>query len=448
MAKIIDAVSIVLTHRDEIFSIQRQYFLNAFPGYWAFPGGKVEKDDEHYFLDHSVTNGIDPKIFGAVIREGKEELGVDLRDEIKSGNILSIHCLGLAITPDFNPYRFATYFFKIDLKNKIPFVVDENEARLADWTKANNLLADYHSGQILAVPPVVRVIEALGINPKIQKIDNINFDYDSSSQVPYIESIYGIRQLMPFSNTLPPAMRTNAFHIGDDGASKIIIDPSPKNEEEYIKLKNTILPLGLDKILITHHHPDHYERSNQLARDLRVPILLSRYTFERITRKTPQYFDDVSLKILDEGESITKWLGREVLVMHIPGHDEGQIGIYPEDLSWYIAGDLFQGIGTVVIGGEEGDMKKYLSSLERIIKLSPKVIFPSHGIGVGGTYVLEKIIEHRLMRESQVLNLYLEGLSPEEMLSKLYSEVNKNLWPYALENIHQHLKKLRDENKI
>ena len=134
--------------------------------------------------------------------------------------------------------------------------------------------------------------------------------------------------------------------------------------------------------------------------------------------------------------------------MEIPGHDEGQIALYPRNLKWFLAGDLFQGIGTVVIGGEEGNMKKYFQTLERIINLSPAVVFPSHGIGLGGTTILEKTLKHRRDREEQVLALFREGLSPEEMLSKIYNEVDKKLWPYALENIHKHLDKLRQDNII
>ncbi len=87
MSKIIDAVSIVMTCGDEIFAIQRQNFLKAFPGYWAPPGGKVEHGDESFYLDHPLTQGIDKKLFGAAVREGQEELGIDLREEISSGRI-------------------------------------------------------------------------------------------------------------------------------------------------------------------------------------------------------------------------------------------------------------------------------------------------------------------------------------------------------------------------
>jgi ribonuclease/clavin/mitogillin len=448
MSKIIDAVSIVMTCGDEIFAIQRQYFLNAFPGYWAFPGGKVEKDDETFSIDHPVLKGIDKRLFGAAVREGEEELGVDFRKEIMEERVSSVDFLGLAVTPDFNPYRFATYFFKIDFKHKVDFVIDRNEARFARWLSSEELLKQFNLGHVLAVPPVIKVIENLGQNPKIQFIEDLNFSYDVDEFVPFIESIKGMRQIMPLSHTLPPATRTNAFLIGDDGSSKILVDPSPQDDEEYRKFKNTIAQFGVDKILLTHHHPDHYERSNILARELNVPILLSTYTFDRILSDRPDYFNGIKIVFIKEGDIITSWLTREVMVMEIPGHDEGQVALYPTDLSWFLAGDLFQGIGTVVIGGEEGNMKKYFATLERIIKLSPKVLFPSHGIGLGGTNILEKTLAHRKSREAQILNLHLEGLHPQEMLSKIYAEVNKELWPYALENIHKHLAKLKDEDLI
>lgn len=446
MSKIIDAVSIVITCGNEMFAIQRQYYLNAFPGYWAFPGGKVEKEDAAFCSAHELCQKLDQRLFGAVVREGLEELGIDLHEEIKKGNVRSVDYLGLAITPDFNPYRFATYFFKIDFTKKLDFVIDQNEARVAEWMSAATLLQKYNQGQILAVPPVIKVIETLGKKPDTTFIQDLNFDYDHKTSVPYIENLKGMRQIMPSSHTLPPATRTNAFLIGDD--VRIIVDPSPRDDEEYGKFLNTLNIWGAHKILLTHHHPDHYERSDKLAKEMNFPILLSRDTYQRIKKKQPNFFDGITVELVGEGDVVTKWLGNDVIVMEIPGHDEGQIALYSRDNSWFLAGDLFQGIGTVVIGGEEGDMKKYFCTLERIIKMSPKVVFPSHGIGLGGTSILEKTLEHRKQREAQILNLHLEGHSPEQMLEKIYAEVDKKLWPYALENIHKHLTKLKADKLI
>lgn len=448
MSKVIDAVSIVMTCGEEIFAIQRQYFLKAFPGYWAFPGGKVEVDDAAFYIDHPLTHDLEPKLFGAAVREGKEELGIDLRDEIMAGRVERIDYLGLAVTPDFNPYRFATTFFRFHFKEKVNFVVDRNEAMIAQWMSAGDLLSNFDKGLVLAVPPVIKVIETLGLHPDTRHISDLNFSYDGSQYVPFIESLKSVRQIMPLSNTLPPATRTNAFLLGDGPHPKVLIDPSPKNEEELLKFKNTVMLFGVDKIMLTHHHPDHYEFSAHLAREWKVPIMMSSYTHERITRKNPAYFAGADVQFLKEGDVLTEWLGRKIHVYEVPGHDEGQLAVAPEDMAWFLAGDLFQGVGTVVIGDEEGDMAKYFATLERIITLNPRVLFPSHGIGLGGVGILEKTLDHRRTRENQILVYYQQGMSAEEMLEKIYHEVDKRLWPYAMKNIQKHLQKLKAEKKI
>jgi ribonuclease/clavin/mitogillin len=447
MSRIIDAVSIVITCGDEIFAIQRQSFLKAFPGYWAFPGGKVEAGDEALFIETAMTSGIEPRLFGAAVREGQEELGINLATEIQNGNVERIDYLGLAVTPDFNPFRFATHFYRFHLKNKYDFVVDDNEAAVAQWMKAKDLLELYANGMILAVPPVIKIIENLGRNPDTKSISDLNFAYDSENHVPYIESVRSVRQLMPLSNTLLPATRTNAFLIGDNGP-KILLDPSPKDRAEYDKLKNTIELFGLDKILLTHHHPDHHETAPDLARDLKVPMLMSRDTYARLTKKNPDYFHSINIEFVKEGDVVTQWLGRDVLVHEVPGHDEGQVALAPRDLSWFIAGDLFQGVGTVVIGDDEGDMQKYFNTLEKVIALNPRVLFPSHGIGLGGVNILVNTLEHRKQRERDVLSHHKNGLNEDQILEKLYEKVDQRLWPYARKNIRKHLEKLKIDGLI
>jgi len=294
---------------------------------------------------------------------------------------------------------------------------------------------------------VIKVIETLGKDPASTKIEDLNFHYDSEHFVPYIESLKGVRQLMPLSNTLPPANRTNAFLIGDTDP-KILIDPSPKDEVEYQKLKNTLNLFGVHQIFLTHHHPDHHQYSTHLAREYKVPMMMSEDTFKRLTKINSDYFEGIEIKLLKEGDLLTDWCGRKVKIIEVPGHDAGQLAVAPEDMSWFLAGDLFQGIGTVVIGDDEGDMAKYFATLEKVILLNPKVVFPSHGIGLGGVSIIEKTLEHRKMREQEILVLHQQGKTPEQMLEVIYAQVDKRLWPYARKNIDKHLEKLHRENKI
>ena len=130
---------------------------------------------------------------------------------------------------------------------------------------------------------------------------------------------------------------------------------------------------------------------------------------------------------MKEGDVVTSWLGQDVVVYEVPGHDKGQIALASRDMSWFIAGDLFQGVGTVVIGDDEGDMAEYFRTLEKVITLNPKVVFPSHGIGLGGVNILQNTLDHRRTRENQVMTMHQQGMSVDQMLEEIYEGVSKEL---------------------
>ncbi|MBY0517352.1 MAG: MBL fold metallo-hydrolase [Bacteriovoracaceae bacterium] len=442
MSKIIDAVSVILVFKKSFFVIQRQNYLKSFPGYWAFPGGKVERDDEKYCIDHAILRQFNSTHIGAVIREMNEELGIEIDKLILNNEVSNFEYLGLAVTPDFNPYRFATHFYKITLNSLPRFLIDEGEVQFSFWDSGVEVLRKYEQGQMLVVPPVLKVFRELSKNIEISRIEEIDFQYDGESEVPMIENLKGIKQFMPLSHTLPPANRTNCFLIGE-----VLIDPSPCDLSELNKLLNTIGTQTVSSVFITHHHGDHLEHSNLVAKKLNVPLFISKDSFTRVTKKMPDFFEAIKVTFVQEGDLITHWLGQEVRAMAVPGHDEGQMALMPANRAWFLAGDLFQGVGTVVVGGDEGDMSKYMETLSKVIALDPAAVFPSHGIGLGGCEILKKTLEHRKLREEQILSLIKLGKSEEEILDTIYIGLDEGLRKYALKNIKAHLQKLKFESK-
>jgi ribonuclease/clavin/mitogillin len=439
-----ESVSAVFTTSDEVYFIKRQNYLAVFPGYHATPGGKVDSTDKADSLTHSLwPKHINPQILHALVREVKEELNYDLHGAIERGEIASIHDIGVAITPEFNPYRFKNYYFKIKLKTKKIFAFDSAEVEYAEWSTPQALLDRYHKGEILAVPPAITLLKKFVEDHTFDTPIIMTLPHDPETEVPMIESISGVRQFLPLSNTFPPANRTNSFIIGDVGSTKYLIDPSPANETELKKFLKSVDKVGFDRILITHHHPDHYEFSRDIALKYNVPMEMSEYTFKRIGA---EYFKGITVNFRKEGEVLTQSLGHDVLIYEVPGHDEGQLALAPKTLSWFLAGDLIQTIGTVVIGDEEGDMKKYFATLKRIIKMNPKCIIPSHGIIVGGVNKLIETLEHRQKREDQIKGLMQEGKNNDEILDVVYLGLKPELRPYALKTILAHQKKILDEN--
>lgn len=270
-----------------------------------------------------------------------------------------------------------------------------------------------------------------------------------NSERSYLEPVNGVFQIIVPSHSMLNGHCTNCFVIGQKGEDALIVDPSPKDDQEYEKLVLTLEHLAATHqftyigILITHGHGDHHMNAVRLSQQWPLPVFISDYTHQRmLAGKKDNPGADLDIRIVNEGDILIEWQNQDVMVYHIPGHDEGHLGLAPEDMSWFLAGDLIQQNGTVVIGSEEGDMDKYYHSLERIIKLKPKLVLPSHGMAVKGAKVLKKTLKHRQKREKEILKLYNQGLSPQQIVEIIYRKVDHRLWPLALENVKSHLKKL------
>ena len=175
---------------------------------------------------------------------------------------------------------------------------------------------------------------------------------------------------------------------------------------------------------------------------------MSADTRDRILARQPRWLDGLTVRVRHHGDIVTTWLGQPVRVLAVPGHDEGQLALMPDNRAWCIVGDLIQGVGTVVIAAPEGDMAKYFATLEKVIALAPKVIWPSHGSALGGTFYLEQTLKHRRQREAQVQALSAAGKSVDEMLAAMYPDTDPRLLPLARMNIDSHLVKLRAEGSL
>lgn len=447
-----ESVSAVFVSKEKVFFIKRQNYLPVFPGYYSTPGGKVDKSDEKLeVIDSIFPKNIKPAIIHALVREIQEELNYDLLEGIRTGEVKRIDDIGVAITPDFNPYRFSNYYFKITISTEKKFDLDQNEAAFGEWCVPSELYGRFKMGLILAVPPAIILLKTLVENLQHSDPIDMTLACDLEKEVPMIESLYGVRQLLPLSNTFPPANRTNSFIIGDggEGAPKILIDPSPKDENELKKFIVSIKKIGFDSIFLTHHHLDHYQYSREIALRFKASIQLSSDTFMRIKKNSGEnYFDGINVLIRKEGDVVTKSLGEEIRVYEVPGHDEGQLGLAPLSLNWFLVGDLVQTIGTVVIQAPEGDMKKYFQTLERVISLNPKNIIPSHGIIVGGIHKIKETLKHRKMREEAIVKLLNQNKTEDEILSIIYEGLEENLIPFAKKTIAAHLKKIKEDSVI
>ena len=447
-----DSVIAVPTCGGDLYVCRRQPGLLAFPGYHSFPGGKVDADESEAPFGHPLLDAHPPRLMRALVREFEEEVGYDIEAAAHAGNLRSLDLIGDSVTPpQGNRQRFHAHFFRVDFVERPRLTADASELAEGMWNRFEHWYRQDLRGGIICVAPTRYILQRLAEPPADGKALTFSLRARDGDDLHLFEMVRGLRLIAVPSHTLPPADETNAFLLGDDDAHRVLVDPSPRDEDAAARLRRAVDRAGaLHEIFITHHHPDHRERANRLAHEWNVPLSMSVRTRELIEKRSgAQWFDGVpEVRIREDGEVLTHSLGEPVRMIAVPGHDAGQMALMPDSRAWCIVGDLIQGVGTVVVGGEEGDMQLYFESLQRIIDLDPAAIVPSHGTVMGTTFRLRETLKHRRLREEQVLGLHRQGLGLDDMLERMYQGTPAALLPLARINIESHLGKLDREGRL
>lgn len=497
-----DASAIILVRDDQVLLAQRNPKLSFLGGWHAFSGGKLDQSDS----DIEVRNCQDPELARFIVcavRELFEEVGillvrngdkltkgqrVSLHDDLISGRssfkeILDdwglwieaedFHYTGFWTTPKFSPVRFKTRFFMANCPPKqIPYPAI-TELQNIEFIMPNDALKLWERGEIIISPPVLISLQELA---KIHRDEGVGKDnlFDNSASLRLCGKILleksekcdGVIDslevnsrhiVMPLKTpTLPPATHTNCFIAGRK--EFIVIDAASADVEEQSKLHHLVDELiergGICReIIVSHLHNDHHGGEIALQKHLKekgfdVPVAAHKLTAEKI----PQIKFD---KFIEEGDvyHLRDKDGQifQLQTLHTPGHARGLLNFYDRELGFLISTDNVVGAGTVVIAPPEGDMTDYLNTLERLKKLPDlKHLCGSHGSAIFDAKArIEEYISHRLEREKQVIKALREGAgTAEEIVEKIYLDLNPKLIPLAIASVSAHLAKIEAENLI
>ena len=222
---------------------------------------------------------------------------------------------------------------------------------------------------------------------------------------------------------------TNTYFVGDQ--QLVIIDPGPISETH---LNNTLaavqtLQATVQAVIVTHHHADHSGNAHALARRLAVPLL--------------------SFNNPLQAEAELEMGGVKLVVKHTPGHIYAHICLWLPEPRLLLAGDLMAGEGTILVIPPDGDMAAYLASLRAMQALDPAAILPGHGPVINEPQaLLQEYIDHRLMREQQVLDFWSQGYhTAREIAAQIYAD-RPGVLGIAAMQVEAHLEKLRREGQV
>src|ERR1700733_3316079 len=169
---------------------------------------------------------------------------------------------------------------------------------------------------------------------------------------------------MMFETVATGGCRSHLIGCGETCAAALI-DPELSQIDRYVALaaKNG---LRIRYLIDTHTHADHFSATQQLARELRVPVVMH--------RASPAPFVDLRLQ---GGELLV--VGRlRLQALHTPGHTGDSMCLCVEDRVF--TGDtlLIGGTGrTDLPSGDAGALYERL--FEGVLKLDPSLkVFPAH----------------------------------------------------------------------
>jgi glyoxylase-like metal-dependent hydrolase (beta-lactamase superfamily II) len=204
----------------------------------------------------------------------------------------------------------------------------------------------------------------------------------------------------------------HCYLLPGSGGGWTVVDTGLGLPDAGERWARTLDELGapVERIVITHFHPDHVGAAADVAALTGAPVLQGADDYDQCLRtwgelrdeeRMPAYLHEHGVparevesfreeaaafvrlvrfargpELLTAGDRVDGWE-----VLHLPGHADGHLAFLRDGI--LVAGDTLLGSITPNVGlypdSRPDPLSDYLSSLERIAELAPRVALPGHG---------------------------------------------------------------------
>lgn len=233
---------------------------------------------------------------------------------------------------------------------------------------------------------------------------------------------------------------TNTYVLGIPGTGEaVVVDPGPDVAAHRQRVQQVVADLDAEvrAIALTHHHVDHSEAAAAWAADLSCPVLASTADLA------------IGAPVVGDGDRVPV-RDVEVTVIATPGHTRDHV-VFRLGSGAVLTGDHVLGRGTSVVVHPDGDLEAYLDSLRRVHDLGPSALYPGHGPSLveDPAAVLRYYAEHRRYRELQLRHALGAGPADlDELVARLYADVDRRLWPAAAASLSALVALLRARGEV
>ena len=198
----------------------------------------------------------------------------------------------------------------------------------------------------------------------------------------------------------------NTYLLIEGGGGGALVDAGVGKPLHVGAIRRHLLAASahLERVLVTHAHDDHASGVSVLA------VAHEGVRFEKYPWPGHDARFGIRWHPLADGERLAV-TGETVRVLHTPGHSPDHIAFWHEPSGTMFTGDLVVPGGRVAIQWSVGGRLDHcLASLERVRAMRPRRLLPAHSAEVTDPgALLQEYLEHRRMREDQVIDALAEG---------------------------------------
>ncbi len=269
----------------------------------------------------------------------------------------------------------------------------------------------------------------------------------------------GLRRILA-PNPSPMTYRgTNTYLLGDKDIA--VIDPGPLSDAHLQAIVDALEPgQRISHIFVTHTHLDHSPLAAPLASRTGAPVLAfggpqagrSEVMTELAQNGLAGGGEGIDADFrpdieLENGERVAAE-GWQLEVIHTPGHLGNHIALAWGDVCF--TADHVMGWASSLVSPPDGDLTDFMAACRRLRARKWSVFHPGHGAPITGPDKrLDWLIDHRLQRESQILDALENGPETAQQLAqRIYIETPAALLPAAERNVFAHLVDLTGRSRV
>lgn len=216
---------------------------------------------------------------------------------------------------------------------------------------------------------------------------------------------------------------TNTWVLADhDSARCVIVDPGPDDSAHCEAVLTSLTEWGLRTalIVVTHGHDDHTGSVDALWAATGAPV-------RAISR---QWCRDAVPLVDQENIEID---GLSLHILATPGHTSDSLSILLPVDGALVTGDTVLGRGSALVAWPDGQLGRYLQSLQRLRTTAAAglalTLLPGHGPQVpNALQAIDALLTHRQQRLDQVRAVLADDASSvDDVASRVYGAVDPGL---------------------